>query len=110
MTPRARRVAIGGLWRPLVAVTASLLFAVVLLVWFWSAGSERRSLRHMQTGERGELYARTLRTTEALCAPPPRDPALSRRCQDFTDFLQAFPECDDNCQALAQSLRRSPTR
>jgi hypothetical protein len=93
----------------LVALVVALLGAIVASRLLGEA-AETRALLRMRPEERKVLYEQTLRSTESLCAQAGTDEALRDRCIDSSQFLLAFPECDDACRNLAQAHRHGPTR
>jgi hypothetical protein len=96
--------------RGLVALAATVLAVVLGGLWIWDEGAERRALLRMPVDERRSLYEQTRRTAESLCRPARSDRALRDRCDDLSDFLIDFPECDEQCGDFARSLTSRPTR
>ena len=68
------------------------------------------AVRRLPEAERRALYARTLRTLEASCAPTERSPGLDDYCREQAEFLLNFPECDVACRALSLKYSGLPTR
>lgn len=56
------------------------------------------------------LFEETRRNAEAVCAQASREPALLDRCEEATEFLSLFPECEASCEELVRAHRRRPTR
>lgn len=75
---------------------------LLLFVWVWWLGGERRAIRAMPAGERAELFQITLRGFEELCTPP-RD-GLQHHCRREASFLINFPECDDHCLSVTRPV------
>lgn len=75
---------------------------LLLVVWVWWLGAERRAIRSMPAQERAELFETTIRGFEDLCTPPRT--GLENHCRREASFLINFPECDDHCLSITRPI------
>ena len=75
---------------------------VLLVVWVWWLGAERRAVRALPPAERAALFDQTMRGFEDLCAPPRN--GLEQHCRREASFLLYFPECDEHCLGLTRRI------
>ena len=91
----------------LVAVGFCVAAALALAAAWWTANEDARDLRALPSGERTQIFGRTLQNLRALCDPaPPR--SLRYYCRDQAAFILKFPECDDGCQDIARRHLTQP--
>jgi hypothetical protein len=97
--------------RKIVLVAALVLGAVLILsIWLWTSGAQRRAIRDMPVGERRALLARTLENLKSVCQAPAD--AMRDFCAEQARLALDVPECDDACIRLAepQLSRLQPPR
>ncbi|MBY0276233.1 hypothetical protein K2Z84_12880 [Candidatus Binatia bacterium] len=75
---------------------------VLLVVWVWWLGAERRAVRALPPAERGALFEQTMRGFADLCVPPRA--GLEQHCRREASFLLNFPECDARCVAVTRPI------
>jgi hypothetical protein len=97
--------------RPIVramAMPATLVLTVVtfFVTWGWLRTSENRALRALEPSIRRELFVRTRQEVDILC----REPKFRDACLERAEFLLAFPECDERCQAFVHRYQSPATR
>ncbi len=102
LTARRRQEALPWVTRVLI------LLGVVLMVgvWGWLRNADSRALAGMNPDLRRELFERSRKEAELLCARP----ELGDACRDRVEFLALFPECDASCRELVAQQQRRPTR
>jgi hypothetical protein len=83
-------------------IAAILVPLLLLVVWIWWLGAERRAVRALPSAERGALFAETMRGFEDLCVPPRA--GLEQHCRREASFLLNFPECDDRCLSVTRPI------
>lgn len=91
---------------------AALLVVIIgaIVLWTRHQGEERRAVSHLPTEQRAELYRRELQSFQTLCGQGPRKDALEKQCNEKAEFILRFPECDRDCQLIAQSHLQRATR
>jgi len=94
----------------LAAAGAMMALSLVVGLWIYQAGDERRGLLHMPADERSALYHETRQSTEALCQSVQAQPWLVDRCRSAAEFLLLFPECDADCAGFAHRYTSQPAR
>lgn len=93
---------VGSRPRTLARVATVLVTLLVVVLWLWWLGAERRAVRALPPAERAAVFAATLRELADLCAPPRA--GLERHCTRQASFLMSFPECDEHCQSLTRPI------
>jgi hypothetical protein len=87
----------------------ALLVVGLLGYWIWSAGAEQRAIRDMPDATRRAFYARTLANLQTVCAR-----GAAERIEDFCEReatrILLFPECDQDCQRIAEEQAPRPAR
>ena len=91
-----------------LAAALSLLVAAVALAVFMRTRLSRE-LSELPEPERRALYERTLETLRSSCAQAP-GPELAEYCRQQAEFIKRFPECDNECRALAARFASQPSR
>lgn len=93
-------------------LTAFLIaMCVVLLSLFgWWSGRERRALLEMSPEVRARVYSGAIASMAELCPAGSVHDAFSERCSEQAVFLSQFPECDGECRARIQPYLPQPTR
>lgn len=86
-----------------------LCVSALFVAWIWYAGSLDREISDMPAPQRQALYQRTSQTLQQSCATE-TDSALRDYCRDQADFILHFPECDEDCHALARRFLHVPAR
>jgi hypothetical protein len=98
---RARRVVV---W---------LMISVVVIggacAWAWMATEQDRAIRAMSPDDRLAFYQRTLQNLQSVCAGQ-FDGRLQKFCREQAQLVVRFPECDEQCDDLAQHLLSPATR
>lgn len=59
-----------------------------------------RELSELPATERAALYERTITTLQHACVQPSGG-TLSSYCREQAEFVEHFPECDQQCRKLA---------
>ena len=93
-----------------VALVVVLAMAVVAAAAMRAPSAERRALLRMAPDERRVLYERSMENLRALCGQGPRTDALERQCAAQTRFVVEFPECEDECRAIARLHQPRPVK
>ena len=88
--------------RTLGRIAMVLVPLLLLVVWVWWLGAERRAIRSLPPTERSALFEHTMRGFEDLCMPPRN--GLEQHCRRQASFLVNFPECDEHCLSLTRPL------
>ena len=91
-------------WPAGIVLILSVL--ILLFVWAWSLGSDRRILARMAPSERGRLFQLTRNKAEAVCAAA----GLEDQCRAETDLMAKFPECTDECRAFVAAHKAPASR
>jgi hypothetical protein len=111
MPASIRQLRLTGRARAVLAVGAALVvISVVVGIWIWTQGAQKRAISRLPADERAEIYRREIETLHRLCGRGPRSDALKEECERRATFVLEFPECDPNCKALARSHLPSATR
>jgi hypothetical protein len=88
-----------------VIVVVLVLCVVALLggLWWLQREAEPHALLHLPTEQRRQVYNDALAEFHRLCWVADRPPAseFTERCREQVKFLLQFPECDAECQSLA---------
>jgi hypothetical protein len=79
-----------------------VLSLLLVVLWVWWLGAERRAVRALPPAERATIFAQTLHEFADLCAPS--RPGLEQHCRRQASFLVNFPECDEHCQSLTRPI------
>jgi hypothetical protein len=86
-----------------------LLLLIALLAWLWQRQEAPRWTQELTERERAALYERTLQNLKSVCHEPV-EPARVGFCREQATLIRTLPECDADCQTLAQHFAPSPTR
>ncbi len=88
------------------ALIVVIAVAILLVVWFWGAGAERRAVEALPQTDRAALYERTLENLR-WCKSHPTE-GFENFCKEQATFAQSFPDCGKECRALLPE--RGPRR
>jgi hypothetical protein len=87
-----------------------IALGLLLAVYSWRSGAERRALLRLPEAERRETLARELETLTALCAGGRNAAELAELCRERAEFIRDFPECDEACRQTIGRYLPTPTR
>ncbi len=89
-------------------IAIAVLPVVVILVWMWTLGAQRRAIEAMPPADRAALYEESLEAFKTACTPPRA--GLFDHCRAQADFLTNFDRCADECRSLVAPLLRWRSR
>ena len=103
--PRIRHERLAGRVFAVLEGVAIGLVSVLLLHLMWFGGAERLAVDQFTPTERAAVYEETWRVLQVLCNPP--RPELRDYCRERARFLTPFPECEQRCHDLTETLLSS---
>jgi hypothetical protein len=94
----------------IVATAIALTAATVVLLHRREYQAEHDAVVRMAPENRRAMFDDTRKSAELICAQARAEAGLADRCIETTQFLLAFPECDEACVAFVRLHEREATR